>query len=181
MARPRVIDRNIILTAAEDLLTETGGLYFTLDQVAQRAGVSKGAVTNAYSTKSQLVSAMLKREFDRFREDRLSYYRAGSTFPNVEAHIAASESVNDTYKARAARLIASLAHEQEHIETIQDLYSDLLVDLAGGSRMARQGRMALFAIEGAFLMRGLGMVSLSDDEWHQLFEDALSVFHREED
>lgn len=178
MARPRTIDRNIILTAAEDLLTETGGLYFTLDQVAQRAGISKGAVTNAYSTKSDLVSAMLKREFDRFKTDRVEHIREGATYPLVEAHIAASESVNDTYKARAARLIAAVAHEQEHIEIIQDLYSDLLQDLAGDSRTARQGRMALFAIEGAFLMRGLGMVTMSDDEWHQLFEDALAVFQK---
>lgn len=178
MARPRTIDRNIILTAAEDLLTETGGLYFTLDQVAHRAGVSKGAVTNAYPTKSQLVGAMLKREFDRFREDRATYIREGAAYPLVEAHIAASESVNETFKARAARLIAAVAHEQEHIAIIQDLYANLLQDLAGDSRTARQGRMALFAIEGAFLMRGLGMVTLTDDEWHQLFEDALAVFKK---
>jgi AcrR family transcriptional regulator len=176
MARPRTIDRNLILTAAEDLLSGTGGTYFTLDQVAARAGVSKGAITNAYASKAALVDAMLVREFDRFRASREVWIKPDSPYPLVEAHIAASENVNDTYKARAARLIAALAHEQSHIDTIRGLYMQLIEDLSGDSQAARQGRLALFAIEGAFLMRGLGMVDLSDKEWSQLFEDALAVF-----
>lgn len=176
MARPRSIDRNDILSAAEELLTETGGLYFTLDQVALRAGVSKGAVTNAYKTKVDLVGAMLEREFTRFRAERLAYLQPDRPYGATVAHILASESVSSTYALRAARLIAALTHEQCHVDKIRALYTDLLAELGGDARMARQGRLALFAIEGAFLMRGLGIVTLTDEEWHRLFEDALGVF-----
>lgn len=176
MARPRSIDRNEILSAAEDLLTETGGLYFTLDQVASRVGISKGAVTNAYKSKVDLVGAMLDREFTRFRAERLAYLRADHPYAATVAHIVASERVSSTYALRAARLIAALTHEQCHVDKIRDLYTDLLEELSGDERMARQGRLALFAIEGAFLMRGLGIVTMTDEEWHRLFEDALAVF-----
>lgn len=178
MARPRTIDQNIILSAAEDLLTETGGLYFTLDQVAARAGVSKGAVTNTWASKTALVSAMLAREFDRFKQDRAALVREGSKFPLARAHIEASQVVQEKFKNRAAHLVAALAHEQAHLDTIRSLYADVLQELAGDEPTQRKGRMALFAIEGAFLMRGLGMVSMTDKEWLQLFEDALGLMNQ---
>jgi AcrR family transcriptional regulator len=177
MARTRTIDLNLIMDTAEQLLSESGGVYFTLDQVAARAGISKGAITNAYASKTELVNALLTREFTRFRQEREAYQDGSKDrFSLVRAHIKASGKVNHTYETRASHLIAALAHEQAHLDTIRSLYSNLLEDLAGDDPLARMGRLALFAIEGAFLMRGLGIVTISDDDWQQLFTDALDIF-----
>lgn len=181
MGRTRSIDLNLIMDTAELLLSESGGVYFTLDQVAARAGISKGAITNAYSSKTELVNALLSREFDRFRRERESYQIGSSDrFSLIRAHIAASGQVNQTYAIRASHLIAALAHEQAHLDTIRALYSDLLEDLKGDDPVARKGRLALFAIEGAFLMRGLGIVSIDEEDWQQLFIDALTIFDPED-
>ena len=70
MARPRSINKTAILEAAEELVTETGGLRFTMDMVAARAGISKGGLTYTYPTKDALVEDMLRRELSRFVAQR---------------------------------------------------------------------------------------------------------------
>ena len=62
------IDRDRILDAAEHVILESGGRNFTLDAVAERAGISKGGLVYSFATKDELFRAALEREVARFQE-----------------------------------------------------------------------------------------------------------------
>src|SRR5471032_1857150 len=68
LTRKKEIDRDRILDAAEAVIRESGGRSFTLDAVAERAGISKGGLVYSFATKDKLVYAALEREVTHFQE-----------------------------------------------------------------------------------------------------------------
>jgi AcrR family transcriptional regulator len=48
LTRKKEIDRDRILDAAERVILESGGRNFTLDAVAERAGISKGGLVYSF-------------------------------------------------------------------------------------------------------------------------------------
>ncbi len=58
----QTLDR--LLDAATEVIEEKGQLNFTLPEVAQRAGIAVGTVYRRFSSKDQLVSAVLTRQRD---------------------------------------------------------------------------------------------------------------------
>ena len=64
--RGKEIDRDRILDAAERVIMESGGRNFTLDDVAEQAGISKGGLVYTFATKDGLVRAA--RAADALRE-----------------------------------------------------------------------------------------------------------------
>lgn len=73
--RQREEREELILQAAADLLTEQGYHETSIDQIAARVGIAKGTVYLHFSSKEELVIALLKRgmrEFVRAIEDTLA-------------------------------------------------------------------------------------------------------------
>src|SRR5579863_5450534 len=68
LTRRKEIDRDQILDAAEHVILESGGRNFTLDAVAERAGISKGGLVYSFATKDELFRAALEREVSRFQD-----------------------------------------------------------------------------------------------------------------
>lgn len=168
MGRKRTIDRNAILDAAEAIVTEEGAGQLTFDAVARRAGVSKGGVLYCYASKRELVAAMTRRDLDRFLREVDAQRQALADGANADmlAHLAATRDESDRLAARAASLMAAMAESPEHAAAIRDYYRNRL-ELFGRDERAR---IAFFAAEGAFLLRGLGLVDLSEADWRALFD-----------
>lgn len=168
MGRKRTIDRDAILDAAEAIVTEEGARSLTFDAVARRAGVSKGGVLYCYGSKQELVAAMTRRDIDRFLGEVEAKREplADSAEAGMQAHLAATRDENDALAARAASLMATLAESPGHAEVLRDYYRDRL-KLFGRDE---QARIAFFAAEGAFLLRGLGLVDLPETAWRALFD-----------
>jgi len=64
MARPRVIDDERLLAAAQELLFEIGPAAFTLQRAADRAGVSAATLIKRFGSKQQLFLALNRRWVD---------------------------------------------------------------------------------------------------------------------
>jgi AcrR family transcriptional regulator len=171
MPRPKSIDRDHILAAAEDLITETGGIHFTMDMVAARAGISKGGLTYTYPTKDALIEDMLRRELSRFVAYRHTLEKGDR--PTLAAHIEASAQQKDVFQSRAAHLMAAVSNQPSHLEYVRSFYRTAF-DLADPETPeGRRARHAFLAIEGLFLMRGLGLMPVSDAEWDDVFAFAM--------
>ena len=168
MGRKRTIDRDAILDAAEAIVTEEGAGSLTFDAIARRAGVSKGGVLYCYASKQERVAAMTRRDLDRFlREvEEKRETLAGGAEAGMRAHLVATRDEIGALAARAASLMATLAESPDHAEVLRDYYRDRL-ELFGGDERAR---VAFFAAEGAFLLRGLGLVDLPETAWRALFD-----------
>ncbi|MCI4237718.1 TetR/AcrR family transcriptional regulator [Dickeya dianthicola] len=166
MTRKKEIDREHVLDAAESIILESGGRLFTLDAVAERAGISKGGLVYTFSSKDGLIYAALEREVTRFQEavrQRLLTTPVGP-IELVLAHIEEALGEEDASTQMTAFLITALVHAPGMLEPVRRLYTSLLVPLRSASDEFAEVRHALLAVEGVFLLRGLGFADISADE-----------------
>lgn len=171
MTRRKEIDRDAVLDAAEAVILETGGRSFTLDAVAERAGISKGGLVYTFATKDDLIHAALAREIARFQEAVRQRLGSRSARPDevVLAHIDEALSEDAASTQKAAFLITALVHAPAMLEPVRCLYRSLLDPLQSGKGQAKEIRHALLAVEGAFLLKGLGFVEISSQELRSVF------------
>jgi AcrR family transcriptional regulator len=177
LTRKKEIDRDRILDAAEHVIAEAGGRNFTLDAVAERAGISKGGLVYTFATKDDLVRAALEREITRFQEAvrrRLSG-RPAQPFDLVLAHIEEALDEDDAVTRKAALLVTALVHVPEMLEPAKRYYRALLDPLLSKSGDAWDVRHALLAVEGMFLLRGLGFAEFSTAEHRAVLLHARKV------
>ena len=166
MARKKEIDKDKVLDAAEAVILESGGRYFTLDAVAECAGISKGGLVYTFATKDDLIHAALEREVTRFQEAVRRRVGSEPVEPAewVLAHIEEALDEDDASTQKAAFLVTALVHAPDKLEPIRRLYQALLDPLRSKGDRAAEIRHALLAVEGIFLLKGLGFVEVSPSE-----------------
>jgi AcrR family transcriptional regulator len=177
LTRKKEIDRDRILDAAERVILESGGRNFTLDAVAESAGISKGGLVYSFATKDGLVRAALEREVTRFQEavrQRLGG-RPLEPFEMVLAHIDEALDEDDAATRKAAFLVTALVHAPDMMEPARLYYCALLDPLLSKSGAAHDVRHALLAVEGIFLLRGLGFVEVSAAEHKSVLLHARDI------
>jgi AcrR family transcriptional regulator len=177
LTRKKEIDRDRILDAAEAVILESGGQNFTLDAVAERAGISKGGLVYTFATKDELVYATLEREVAHFQEAVGRRLGGGPSGPveRVLAHIEEALEEDDASTQKAAFLVTALVHAPEMLEPIRRYYRALLDPLRSKSGEFQEVRQALLAVEGIFLLRGLGLVEFSADELKSVLLHARDI------
>jgi AcrR family transcriptional regulator len=177
LGRKKEIDRDRILDAAEAVMLESGGRSFTLDAVAARAGISKGGLVYSFATKDDLVHAALEREMARFREAVHRRLGGGPTEPVglVLAHIEEALDEDDAATQKAAFLVTALVHAPDMLEPVRQYYRVLLDPLRSEGGDMHEVRHALLAVEGIFLLRGLGFVEVSADEQKSVLLHARDI------
>jgi AcrR family transcriptional regulator len=177
LTRKKEIDRDRILDAAEAVILESGGRSFTLDAVAARARISKGGLVYSFATKDDLVHAALEREMARFQEAVRRRVGGGPIGPVelVLAHIEEALEEDDDATQMAAFLITALVHAPDMLEPVRRYYRDLLDPLRSKGDDMHEVRHALLAVEGIFLLRGLGFVEVSADEQKSVLLHARDI------
>jgi hypothetical protein len=64
----------------------------------------------------------------------------------------------------------------EHREEIRAAYRRILAGIDTSTRSGRRARLALLAVEGAFLLRGFGFVELPEDSWNEILDDIRDAY-----
>src|SRR5258708_34779760 len=177
LTRKKEIDRDRVLDAAEAVILESGGRSFTLDAVAARAGISKGGLVYACATKDDLVHAALEGEGARLREAVHRRLGGGPTEPVelVLAHIEEALDEDDASTQKAAFLVTALVHAPDMLQPVRSYYRELLDPLRSEGGNMHEIRHALLAVEGIFLLRGLGFVEVSADEQKSVLLQARDI------
>jgi AcrR family transcriptional regulator len=109
MARPRVIDDERLLAAAQEVQFEVGPAALTLQRVAERAGVSAATLIKRFGSKQQLFLALNRRWVDSIRPG-LEAAEVGCVSPLAKLRAAAlwgSEDLDSP--ANTANQLAALA------------------------------------------------------------------------
>jgi len=177
VTRKKEIDRDKVLDAAGAVIRESGGRSFTLDAVAERAGISKGGLVYTFATKDELIHAALEREMARFQEAVHRRLGSGSTGPVelVLAHIEEALDEDDASTQMAAFLMTALVHAPDMLGPVRRLYSALLDPLRSVHGEVTEVRHALLAVEGIFLLRGLGFAEVSAGEIKSVLLHARNI------
>ena len=107
--RSKDLVARVLEAAAHVLNSEAGIAGFTMQQVADRAGVSVGSIYRYYADKSDLLRAAQDDTLTRFDETMAA--QLGSAEPTVEGAVAAMVDVMHEHMRRRAREIGAFMTE----------------------------------------------------------------------
>lgn len=173
--RPRSIDRDRVLDAAEAIVATSGAIALSFEAVAREAGITKSGVQYCFGTKDNLVRAMIERWGDFFERDVMAR-AGGDTSPRavIRAHLEATRDSDEAEYSRSAVMMTALLQHPDQIAATRTWYTSRFAPLVMNDPADRQAALALLAGEGAFLLRALGLVDLDDAQWEALFGELLS-------
>lgn len=174
MARPRVIEQNDILDAAETVVVRDGAAHLTLDAVAVEAGISKGSVIYDYKTKQQLIKTIIERRIAK-EEERIQEVTAGlGVVPSASVRgliAAASDAPPDDARAVAVNLGAALAQDHELRKPIEDFYDRIITLVLHTSENPRGSLLAFLALEGLKALEWHNFHSWRDGERQRILRE----------
>ncbi|MFD1198139.1 TetR/AcrR family transcriptional regulator [Brucella gallinifaecis] len=180
MARPREIDRDRVLDAAESVMVESEGRGFTLDAVAERAGVSKGGLVYAFPSKDELIGAALARELQRFIAawDAKAEPNNRSSEAMLAAYIAEVQSQEETHLRTASLLMTALSNSPAVSDPARKFYRTVFANFDEETERGCDIRQAILAIEGLFFLQGLGLVDPDHVQWLSVVNHAAATLRK---
>ncbi len=142
--------------------------------VAARAGISKGGLVYSFATKDELVAAALEREMTRFQAavDKRSGPVGPASDRQLLAHVEEALAEDDSLARQAAFLMVTLVHAPDMIGPARDFYRKLFGLFDPETARGRDVRQAILAVEGMFLLRGLGLHDVQIEDWRSVLEHA---------
>lgn len=174
--RPRTIDRDKVLDAAEAVVKRTGASGLTIEAVAREAGITKGGVQYCFGSKDSLINAMLQRWCDGF--DAAVRTIAGSdadAVATLRGHVEANRRTDAAENSRSSAMMAALLQTPSQIAETRNWYTRRLSGLDVGRQEARRARLAFLASEGVFYLRAFDLVALDDAEWSDILNDISTL------
>jgi AcrR family transcriptional regulator len=174
--RPRSIDRDKVLDAAEALVIAEGASALSFDAVAKAAGITKGGVQYAFGTRDNLIWSMITRWEDAFDAD---VARRTGPDPSPQAlilgHLAAMRDADEADHSRAAVAMTALLQHPDRLLEMRDWYAARFGGLDLTKREDRRLATTFLAAEGAFLLKAFSLLALPEPQWKALFEEMLSA------
>lgn len=170
MSRPKSIDRDGVLDAAESIVVTGGAAGLTIDAVAKAVGVTKGGVQSCFGNKENLIAAMLARWGDQYDAAQADTARTNPDATAVQRHIKVTAAADDLNK-KAASLLAALLQSKDQMAWVRSWYAGHLNRIETSTDEGRRARLAFLACEGAFMLRQFGLLEMSEAQWADIFRD----------
>jgi AcrR family transcriptional regulator len=176
MARPRTLNRDRLLDAAEGIVAKSGAAGLTFGSLAAAAEVPKASIQSAFGSREALMDAVLDRWLIR-EQSRFDTELAGRTSERdrMLAHIRITAELSREESISGAALVAALASAGEAETSSTRWYRARAGTLEAKTEEARRLRIAFFAAEGAYYIRNLLGLPMSDELWREIFSD-LSAY-----
>lgn len=170
---PRPSLRQRILEAAAEVASEKGGTQFTLETVAERAGVSKGGLLYHFRSKELLMKGLLENLVDTIENRLVEVSEQVPTDPEntpflpVLARILAAGEFRESRHLNHALITAAVAHP----EMIGELRPRFLEQYRKVQK--HEDALVLFlAIEGLVFLETMGLSPFARDPE---FQEVMAV------
>lgn len=172
MARPRTINREALLDAAEVLLHKQGAPALSFGAIAAESGLSKASVQSVFGTREQMLDALLGRWMSKEQE---RYHAIAGENPDeqqrLHAHIQATKEETSEASSRILSLLAAQIGSGSQSQSMLAWYRERLGTLQAEDADARKRRIAWLAVEGAILVRDMVGYQIDDALWEEIFND----------
>ncbi|MBD0413925.1 TetR/AcrR family transcriptional regulator [Oryzicola mucosus] len=175
MGRKPTITREGLLEMAEQIVRNDGASGLTIDALAKAAGISKGGVQYSFSSKDDLVRALIERWTRQF-DALLGEIDSVPPADLIRNYIKVMRSSQAALNAKMAGLMIAYIQNPQNVAETRQWYRAMFERLGGGASDAKAARVALLAVEGLFLLRIAGIDE--DGEWSGFLDDVESVFER---
>ncbi|WP_349962442.1 TetR/AcrR family transcriptional regulator [Rhizobium sp. ZPR3] len=178
VGRIRKIMKDDILDAAERVVLKLGASGLSIDAVAQEAGVSKSTVVYDHKSKSALLEALIDRRLTMELERQKQFVAESANTPHPELYgrIKSAERVaNETERAVAMAISASVSHEEKLQQQMRDWTLDDLKAMTDGPR-PKAALMAYLALSGFYFTELFAVHQWSEDEQSQILEGVRTIY-----
>jgi AcrR family transcriptional regulator len=175
VGRKPTITRERLLEIAEVVVRNEGAAALTIDALAKAAGISKGGVQYSFSSKDDLIRALVERWTHQF-DEMLGAIDDLSPSDLVRKYIEVMRTSQAAMNAKMAGLMIAYIQNPQHLEETRDWYRSMFERLGGDTNEAQAARVALLAVEGLFFLRIAGIDQ--DGGWSAFMDDVESVFER---
>lgn len=175
MGRKPTITREGLIELAEEIVRREGAAGLTIDALAKRAGISKGGVQYSFSSKDDLIRALIERwthQFDALLGDMDDVPPADL----VRKYINVMRGSQAAMNAKMAGLMIAYIQNPENVSETREWYRSMFERLGGATEDAQAARVALLAVEGLFMLRISGIDE--NGEWSAFLDDVETVFER---
>jgi AcrR family transcriptional regulator len=175
VGRPRTIDRETVLDAAQTVAARDGAAYMTLEAVATEAGISKASVLYDYKNKQALMKAVIERRIaaEDARIEEIQN-RLGPNEPNAAIRarlIAESRELSDEDRAVALSLCASVAGDTDLRAPVREMMARRVARVRDTSENPRGAMLAFLAIEGLKALEWLSLYEWPSEERRKLMSE----------
>jgi AcrR family transcriptional regulator len=169
--------RQQIIACAKRLVREWGINHFTLADVAEAAGVSKGGLLYHFASKEALVRSMLEDTFTTFSQ-RMAEHTATDSEPGrwARAYVQATFTPNpNAGPDAAAALVAGIATDRALLEAYAGEARTWAAQLADDDVDPATVAVIQMAADGLWLNEALGLSPLSNDERKRFVERLIDM------
>ena len=161
--------RSKILDAAEDLILEAGATGLVLDEVARRAGVSKGGLLYHFSSKADLVSGLLERRIAYYDEITDPQKTSGddtagsSTRAYLDSAVSDDGRPADKSAQLLAALLATFGGDPQVLDPLRDAFARWQGKIETDAIDPVEATIVRLAADGLWLTQLLGLTPLSPE------------------
>lgn len=160
--------RKLILDAAIDVVSSHRSSTFSLDEVAARAGISKGGLLYNYPSKNDLIAAMVAH----FIEDLKAYVAraeaevAEDGLPNklIRAHLIGLRTKFSQGHKPNFGILAAIGEQPEMLDPIRVYTEDIYARIIAESENPKLASMVYFATEGLRCIQIFRVLDFSQEQ-----------------
>jgi len=174
--------RSYILMTAEQLVKSDGAAQLTFDRLSEETGISKGGLLYHFSSKDELVLAMMERLIQT-REKLHETMQGEFSGPDAElkslimseADVQRAATDGNDELALDSAVLCAASNNRQLLQPLRGRFEELFKLFDESQMGGGKARIAFFAVLGERLMQQLGMLD-SDSKERELFLRAIRIY-----
>lgn len=161
--------RDIILRAAEAIVSEAGAAALTYDALVKRSGVTRGGITYHFPTREALLSALVAHDLAAWSEC-LAEKRAAYSGPGqaLHAYIASTDDTTEAETRLCAGMLSAATSAPDLLEPMRRFLAQARVD-CDALPDPDLAKILWLAADGLFFQETLGLHRLPPEDRARLF------------
>lgn len=180
MARPRTLDREALLNAAEAVISTEGTQALSFGSIAIKAGVSKASVQSVFGTREKILDALLEKWMEREQARYLHHLgTVTDARSQLQAHISSTKEESNEAGSRILTLLAAQVGSGAQSEFMKDWYQKRMGNFEVETIEEHKHRVIYLAAEGAIFIRNMVGYPINDVVWNDIFHDLEKMLNDE--
>ncbi len=160
--------KEMILEAAERVVSTRGPSHLTLDAVAAEAGISKGGLLYNFPSKQSLIEGMVLCHIDRFRQ-RFEALRSEKEGPNsVICALIQARKASGIGRGTGLAILAGLAENPALLSPLRQEAREALAEVRDNASDPRIATLIWLAIDGLEFLELLDISPFDEAERREL-------------
>ncbi len=176
---------DLILDATELVIARDGFASFTIESVANEAGLSKGGVLHHFGSKDALIRGLVLRCSEQWKENCIEAYEKATEGPArftrglLDFYLSDKKSWSNERKGVASAILAALAMDPQLIEPIRSVGHSVHSRINDGDLSEGLAHVIISSLDGLWMSWALGLVDHDEARNTSLLKTLRSFVEQE--